>query len=154
MILRLSYWIATVFGAGYLRPAPGTWGTIPGVLLYLLYPSYLLTGLLFLIGWGVSYLILNTSKEDDKDPAFIVIDEVVGVMLTLLIMNAVGWKDVLGGFVLFRIYDILKPFPIGWLDQKLSERGNALASFGIMIDDIVAGVMGGISGILMKLWIP
>ena len=102
----------------------------------------------------MSHLILNTSKEDDKDPSFIVIDEVVGVMLTLIIMNAVGWRDVLVGFVLFRIYDILKPFPIGWLDQKLSERGNALASFGIMIDDILAGIMAGIAGILMKLWIP
>lgn len=154
MILRFSYWVATVFGAGYLKPAPGTWGTIPGVLIYLFYPSYFFTALLFFVGWWGSYIILNASKEDDKDPSFIVIDEVVGIMLTLLIMNAVGWRDVLVGFVLFRIYDIIKPFPIGWLDQKLSERGNALASFGIMIDDILAGVMAGIAGILMKLWIP
>lgn len=153
MILRLSYGIASALGAGYMCPAPGTWGTIPGVLLYFLYPSYILTVLLFFVGWGASYVILNASKGEDKDPSFIVIDEVVGVMLALMMMQAVGWKEILLGFVFFRVFDIFKPFPIGWLDEKCSKKGNRLAAFGIMIDDVVAGLIAGLIGMFARSWI-
>lgn len=150
---RLSYILATVGGAGYLRPAPGTWGSVAGVILWILYPKLWIIPVLFLLGWYASFRILQGTAPADRDPSFIVIDEVVGIMIAYALMGALTWVTIILGFALFRLFDILKPFPIGWIDHKLSLRGDSLASLGIMIDDVLAGMAsGGLGLVMLKLF--
>jgi phosphatidylglycerophosphatase A len=131
-------WIAAGFGSGFSPKAPGTVGS-----LFALLPWYfLMQGLpiwayvaivlvSFLIGvWASSWAIKKTKIED---PSLVVWDEYVGMWITLFLAPA-GWLWMLVGFVLFRIFDILKPWPVSWADQKLH------GGFGAMLDDAIAGV--------------
>jgi phosphatidylglycerophosphatase A len=130
--------LATGFYVGRLKPGPGTWGTLVGVLLFLLMgnlPAYFYMGAtLLLIGvaiWVSQVYELTTGRHDPKE---VVIDEVVGflVAMTLLPMT---WQAVLAGFVLFRFFDILKPFPISWLDKRVQ------GGIGTVADDLAAGII-------------
>lgn len=131
--------IATGFYTGYLPKAPGTWGSLVGLLLYLplsrlSLPGYLAAvAVLFVVGFfaaGSAEKIL-----DRKDPGAIVIDEIVGVLITLT--GAPLSPLILGlGFILFRFFDILKPYPINLIDQRIN------GGFGIMLDDVMAGIYG------------
>ncbi len=149
---RQALVIATFFGVGYLRPAPGTWGSLAALpaayLLHLLGGFALLaigTLVAFLAGWWVT--AAATKGEKDHDPSEIVIDEVAGQWLALWALSwpasAHGlailalWPGWVTAFVLFRLFDIWKPGPVGWADR----RGDAL---GVMLDDIIAGVMAAI----------
>ena len=134
---RLLMFIATGAGSGYLPKAPGTWGTLVGLLLWwplagLSLTAYLATvAVLFLVGVasaGAAEKIL-----DRGDPGVVVIDEIVGVLIALA---AVPLHPVaaLAGFALFRLFDIAKPFPVGWLDRHLH------GGLGIMLDDVAAGL--------------
>ena len=130
--------VALGFGSGLSPWAPGTAGTVIAIPLYVLISSlhtsfYLaITALVSLIGiWVCSY---TSKKLNGHDHPAIVIDEIAGYFITM-IMAPEGWLWVLIGFILFRIFDIFKPWPISWIDKKV--RGG----FGIMLDDIVAGIV-------------
>ena len=152
LLLKLSDLTASVFKVGYLPKAPGTWGSLVGLGLWYAYPAVLWIPILFVIGWGATWYILPSAPN--KDPSFIVIDEVVGMMLTLMLMGRVDLKALGIGFILFRVFDIFKPFPIHWVDHYFEvKNSSALAAFGVMIDDIIAGIFAGILGsMLLVLW--
>ena len=132
--------IGTSFGAGYLPLMPGTYGAVFGVLIYyalhFLFPenlNFILIALILIftiIGTWACKVVL---KEWGHDPSKIVMDESVGVWITLLFIPFNHWYIWLG-FVLFRFFDILKPLGIRWIDEKMD------SAFSVMLDDILAGV--------------
>ena len=131
--------LALGLGAGYMPKLPGTTGTLVGVLLYipiqnleLLIYLPIVAGLL-VIGIG---LCGKTAKDlKAHDHSAIVWDEIVGFLITM-IAAPIGWLWILLGFVLFRLFDIWKPWTIRWVDRKVS------GGFGIMLDDVLAGLYG------------
>jgi len=163
---RFALFIATAAGLGYLPKAPGTWGSLAGIFFYWLFtrPAATLTDffsrlhipitiphypmparLILLAGVGIAAALVgvwsattaaNYSGQDD--PQFVVIDEVSGQFLTyFLALAAANWKYLLLGFILFRLFDIWKPFPI--------RRAESLpGGWGIMADDWLAGVYAAI----------
>ncbi|KTC89673.1 phosphatidylglycerophosphatase A [Fluoribacter dumoffii] len=139
------YFIAFGFGSGLMATAPGTWGTLAAIPLYLLlmgthWAVYLaITLAAFILGvWVCDKVTQDLGVHDYKG---IVWDEVVGYLLTMF-MAPKGIFWMICGFILFRIFDIWKPQPIDYIDQKI--RGG----FGIMLDDVLAAVP---SWILMQL---
>ncbi|HSS64079.1 MAG TPA: phosphatidylglycerophosphatase A [Gammaproteobacteria bacterium] len=129
--------LAFGFGAGLSPAAPGTAGSAVGILIYLFLaplplPVYIgVCGLLFLAG---VWICGKTSRDlRVHDHGGIVFDEIVG-MLFVMIAIPPDWPWVVGGFVLFRLFDVLKPWPIGWLERRV--RGG----IGIMLDDLLAGL--------------
>ncbi|NLX18313.1 MAG: phosphatidylglycerophosphatase A [Desulfobulbus sp.] len=134
---RLLMFIATGAGSGHLPKAPGTWGSAVGVLLWLPLsrlnaPAYLLAvGVLFII--GVFCAGAAEKIVDRGDPSIVVIDEIVGQLITL---SFIPFHPVtlLAGFILFRFFDIIKPYPVGWIDRHLH------GGLGIMLDDVVAAL--------------
>ena len=122
--------VASLGGIGFLRPAPGTWGSL-AVLPLALLPSWalLLAALLFT---GLGYWALTRLPETGEDPGWVVIDEAAGQCLALA--AAGGWLGVLLAFALFRLFDITKPGPVGWADRRKGP-------FGVMADDVLAGAM-------------
>ncbi len=137
----LSKVISTFFGLGYFPVAPGTITSLVVILAYKFYlyqfnwPLYLLIFfLLFLVGICTSTKFSTESNK--KDPRKIVIDEACGQLLVLFRMPD-AWFPVLASFVLFRIFDIAKPYPI--------KKVEALpAGWGIMMDDVVAAIYAGV----------
>jgi len=129
--------LALGFGSGLLPRAPGTAGTVAAIPLYLLVqsltlPVYLpLVAVLFLI--GIPICAHTANRLGVHDHPGIVWDEIVGYLVTMT-FAPVGWPWVLAGFVLFRFFDVLKPWPIRWLDRRVG------GGFGIMVDDLLAGV--------------
>ncbi|MFQ3591629.1 MAG: phosphatidylglycerophosphatase A [Gemmataceae bacterium] len=131
--------IASLGGVGDLRPAPGTWGAavalIPATLLLLLAgPIAVAAGALMLagLGWWAASVELATTDEDD--PEWVVIDEAAGQWLALAGLPAFGWLGLALAFALFRLFDILKPGPVGWADRRPG-------ATGVMLDDLVAGLL-------------
>jgi len=133
--------VATFFGAGRLKPGPGTWGSLATVILWALASSQIpvtdrtsatiiAAAAVTLIGIPAATRVARSSRL--KDPQFVVIDEVAG-QLVALIAVPLAWKSFLAGFILFRVFDIWKPFPIRRLEQ-LPE------GTGIVVDDLGAGV--------------
>ncbi len=150
--MTLSRFIATWFCAGLLRPAPGTWGTLAALpfawALHLLGgPALLMLATLavFGLGWWVS--IIETRHSTDPDPSEIVIDEVAGMWLALWPVSLGAWwtgSDILAlwpgwvvAFLGFRLFDVLKPGPVGWADRLHTP-------LGLMLDDIIAGLFAAI----------
>jgi len=135
--------VATFFGAGRLRPGPGTWGSLAAVLLWWALASQLpaaarvpviLVLIVVVTAIGIPAATLDARGCRTKDPSHIVIDEVAGQLVTL-IACPIHWKPLLAGFILFRAFDIVKPPPIRSL-EKLPE------GTGIVVDDLGAGVYG------------
>lgn len=135
--------VATFFGAGRLRPGPGTWGSLAALLIWLGASSWiaphaqtltlaLLSALAVLLGIPAATHVARASGK--KDPQFVVIDEVAGQWITLLFVPP-SWKTLLVGFILFRGFDILKPPPVRQL-ERLPEGS------GIVLDDVGAGIYG------------
>ena len=130
------HFLAFGLGSGTAPVAPGTFGTLAAIPFYLLLdqlslPLYLLAVMLA-FGVGV-YLCERTSKDlGVHDHGGIVWDEFVGLWITMVVAPP-GWWWLLVGFLLFRLFDIWKPFPIGWLDKHVH------GGLGIMLDDAVAG---------------
>jgi phosphatidylglycerophosphatase A len=133
--------IATFFGIGRLRPGPGSWGSAATVLLWAglahaLAPSLrtpvaiALAVVVTLLGIPAATLVARGSGI--KDPQFVVIDEVAG-QLVALVAVPLAWKSFLAGFILFRVFDIVKPPPVRQL-EALPE------GTGIVLDDIAAGL--------------
>ncbi len=138
---RWAMLVATFFGIGRLRPGPGSWGSAATVLLwaalaYALPPAFrtpvaiALAVAVTLIGIPASTLVARGSGT--KDPQFVVIDEVAG-QLVALVAVPLAWKSFLVGFILFRVFDIVKPPPVRQL-EALPEGA------GIVLDDMAAGL--------------
>jgi phosphatidylglycerophosphatase A len=129
--------LAFGLGSGLAPYAPGTVGTLAAIPLYLLLAPldlglYLLaTAVLFVIGAGLCTAAARRLGVHDH-PA-IVWDEFVGYLLTMAAAPQ-GWPWLLLGFVLFRVFDIAKPWPISWVDRRVS------GGFGIMLDDVLAAL--------------
>ncbi|MGB7555644.1 MAG: phosphatidylglycerophosphatase A [Candidatus Korobacteraceae bacterium] len=133
--------VATFFGAGRLRPGPGTWGSLATVLLWWLLASHLPASMqmpvivmliVVVVAIGIPAATLEARGCGKKDPSHVVIDEVAGQLLTLIACPIV-WQALLAGFILFRAFDIVKPPPVRSL-EKLPE------GTGIVVDDLGAGV--------------
>lgn len=134
---KLIMALATGFYVGKIGKAPGTWGSIAAFLPWLLIKDMplatylLLLAALFIVGFFVS----GSAEKilDSPDAGCIVIDEVLGMFITLTLSpsHPIAWFL---GFVLFRIFDIFKPFPVSWFDQKIH------GGIGIMMDDVIAGL--------------
>ena len=129
------------FGSGLPNKAPGTFGTLAAVPLYYLLsflPLELYIGVL-VVASLLGFWICNITSRDMgvHDHKSIVWDEFVGYWITM-VMVPFSFQWAIVGFVLFRFFDILKPFPISWLDKKVG------GGFGIMIDDIVAGIVSSV----------
>jgi phosphatidylglycerophosphatase A len=160
---RVSYFLATACGLGYLKPGPGTWGSLAGVGISVLlmwsvarksvadfgttasvwtfngtpiYLDYIIVVLVAALG---VYVSSNVERHYGKsDPQFVVVDEVSGQLIALSFpFTLLNWKSWLLGFILFRVFDIWKPFPAR---QAESLHGG----WGIMADDWIAGIYAGL----------
>jgi phosphatidylglycerophosphatase A len=140
-----AWLIATFFGAGMLRPGPGTWGSLAATLLWSagarsLAPEHrtlaALVAVVVVTAVGIPAATRFARAVGKKDPQQVVIDEVAGQLLTLA-FAPLAWKPVLAGFILFRAFDMLKPPPIRSL-EKLPE------GTGIVVDDLGAGIYAAI----------
>jgi phosphatidylglycerophosphatase A len=133
--------LAFGFGSGLSPYAPGTIGTLVGVVLfvacYLADPVYNLVSTAIVILGGIWIAGKSAHQLGHHDDQRIVIDEVAGYMVTMLFIP-VDWMTITAGFVLFRIFDILKPWPIRLVDRQVK------GGFGIMLDDLIAGVFANI----------
>ena len=133
--------LAFGFGSGLARKAPGTKGTLAAIPVYWLFyqtQSLLIYSVLTVLVTVVGIWICDeaANKLGEHDFGGIVWDEVAGYLITLWFVP-LSWQTILAGFVLFRIFDIIKPWPIKWLDQHVQ------GGFGIMIDDVLAAVFAG-----------
>lgn len=138
--------IATFCGVGYLRPAPGTWGSaaglIVGVLLHMLGGFWVLFAATFVVTALGFWAVAAELGESHEDPSEFVIDEVAGQWIALwpvsfgaTMMGAdimALYPGLITAFLAFRLFDILKPGPVGWADRKHG-------AFGVMVDDVIAG---------------
>jgi len=135
--------VATFFGAGRLKPGPGTWGSLATVVVWA-GASHFLPGswvipvnvalVLLAVAAGIPAATLVARASGLKDPQFVVIDETAGQLITL-IGAPLAWKSFLAGFILFRAFDIVKPPPVRQL-EGLPE------GTGIVVDDVAAGLYG------------
>ncbi len=154
-----AWTVATFFGAGFGKPGPGTWGSVAATLIYAAVatfahpsPSQLLSltiaGICLSIALGVPAATIAARESGKKDPGFVVIDEVAGVWITLttIYFARPDWQHILAALILFRIFDIWKPFPIRNL-EKLPE------GWGIVFDDVAAGLYAGAVLLLINHWI-
>ncbi len=147
--MRPTRLIATFFGAGLLRPAPGTWGSLAALpvawALHQMggFPALALATLAaFALGWWATHA--ETAGTDDPDPSEIVIDEVAGMWLALWPVSLGAalqgvpitalWPGWIVAFLAFRAFDIWKPGPVGLADRMHTP-------LGVMLDDIIAGAM-------------
>jgi len=140
---RLKDWsaifFASGFGSGFIPLAPGTWGSAVGVALVWkfwgnsVFVQFLWVLLLGALGVWASGVTCQYFKKQDCQ--YIVIDEIVGLMITMIGIPITGYELVIG-FLLFRLFDVVKPVPVNWVDKKLKN------GLGVMLDDVVAGVYG------------
>ena len=151
--MTASRLIATFFYFGYLRPAPGTWGSLAALpvawaLVIVGGPWALVAGVVVSYVAGHWATATETRGKDDHDPSEIVIDEVCGQWIALLPV-AFGaqmtgsdvsalWPGTVAAFIFFRYFDITKPGPVGWADRKAGPTG-------VMLDDVIAGVVAALA---------
>ena len=135
-----NHWVhffAFGFGSGAAPKAPGTFGTLAAIPLYLLLAQLPLYGYLaaLVATFAFGVYVCDRAAQDMQvhEHGGIVWDEFVGFWITMAFLP-VHWVWIVSGFVLFRLFDILKPFPISWLDKRVK------GGFGIMIDDVLAGL--------------
>ena len=142
----MSRFLASVAGVGYAPYAPGTVGSavavVTGAGLLAWSPWALATGAAAATfgGW---WAVRAAVPDADADPGWAVIDEVAGQWIAMLALPRVHWTGVLAAFLLFRLFDIAKPGPIGWADRQPG-------AFGIMADDVLAGLAAAM--VLWALW--
>ena len=147
MVERLKFegkwqrWVAFGFGSGLSPVAPGTVGTligIPVVIFFQFLPTaVVLLGTLLIVLLSVWLAGVVTRQIDIEDHPSIVIDEIAGYVMAMA-MIPLTWWTVITGFLIFRLLDIYKPPPVGWLDR------NCTGGFGITADDVVAGIYANI----------
>jgi len=133
--------VATFFGVGCLKPGPGTWGSLATILLWALisatipmanrtWATIFAAAAVTLIGISAATRVARATSS--QDPQLVVIDEVAGQLVSLIAVP-LAWKTFLAGFILFRVFDMWKPFPIRRL-ERLPE------GTGIVVDDLAAGL--------------
>jgi phosphatidylglycerophosphatase A len=156
---KKSLWawsVATFFGAGLLKPGPGTWGSAAALLLWAAFAMgahparltlllALIAGIVLSVAIGIPAATIAARESGRKDPGFVVIDEVAGQWIALQGCPA-DWKHALIALVLFRLFDITKPFPARQL-ESLPE------GWGIVFDDVAAGLYAWGIAALLRLWI-
>lgn len=141
MYQHLILLIATNMGLGYIRKAPGTFGTLAGIPVFYLVASCPAWGAI--LAWAAVFIIACWSAAGAGrhfgvvDDGRIVIDELIGY-LTAVMFLPFTWSSAILAFVLFRFFDIFKIFPANWFDNHLKN------AFGVVLDDVVAGVYAGI----------
>lgn len=139
------------FGSGLAPFAPGTFGTLAAIPFYLIlvqlsWPLYAwLVFIAFVV--GVRLCDVTGGRLGIHDYGGIVWDEFVGFWITMFLIPF-SWQNVVLGFITFRFFDIIKPWPIGWLDKKVS------GGFGVMIDDVLAGVYGLLLMLIVSHYLP
>lgn len=143
------FWLATWFGTGLVPVAPGTVGTlatVPVHFLLLLLPTVLHIGaiaLMFLVAVACAHFVAKT--HNTRDPQIVVIDESVGVLIAMWLSGSGNYWVIAISVVMFRFFDILKPWPIGLLEE-LPHDGLA-----IVADDVLAGIVAGIV-VIIGVW--
>lgn len=138
--------LAFGFGSGLAKKMPGTLGTLAAIPLYLLlmqtpvavYGIFTLLSVVF----GILICEQASKKLDVHDFGGIVWDEIAGFLITMIGLPS-SWQSLLAGFVLFRLFDIVKPWPIKWLDKHVE------GGLGIMMDDVLAGVF---AALILRFW--
>jgi phosphatidylglycerophosphatase A len=137
-----AFAIATWFGCGYFPIAPGTAGSLAAVGIafaieakWRLYPISLLLPALVLLLPGIWAATVVAKRSNTKDPRLVVVDEVIGQWITISGATRLNWKSWVGAFLLFRILDIWKPFPVRQLEALPD-------GTGIVADDVMAGAYG------------
>lgn len=139
------HFLAVGFGSGLLKPAPGTWGTLAGLLLSIFLWSITQSSLFFILLTVISFILgcyLCQKTSDDlgvHDDGRIVWDEIVAIFLMFAFLPEYNLLFYILTFITFRIFDILKPYPIRYFDEKLE------SGLGIMIDDVIAAMFALIS---------
>ena len=148
MKYRLAYILSIWFGCGRFPKMPGTAGTIGAVPFYLLLvrggPLAVALGdvVTTLVGvWAATEVVRKTGL---KDPQIVCIDEVDGVLITLVVAP-VHWKGVLAAVVLFRIFDQWKPWPARWAEGMRE-------GWGVVMDDVFAGLWGAVVLVIARAW--
>ncbi len=131
------HWLAYGFGLGKIPGASGTFGTLLAIPVFVLM-SRLGPGLYVAIVAGLFiagiFVCGQTAKDfGEVDPGYIAYDEIVGFLVAMFMLPAT-WRWILAGFVIYRVFDIWKPFPIGWIEDKLGTGAS------IMADDVIAGL--------------
>jgi len=143
--------LALGLGAGLVSKAPGTWGSLLAVPLFLVLAPYheaVYVGWVAVLFVAGVYLSGRTARAlGVHDHSAIVIDEVVGMLVTWVAV-APGWFTIIAGFLLFRFFDIVKPWPISRVDQGLE------GGMGIMLDDLLAGLMAAVVLQALLYWAP
>ena len=138
--------IATGFGSGRMAPAPGTWGSVAAWLIGLCMPkTLLLAGIVLATLAGLWAVRRMEQKSGLHDAGMIVIDEWAGVWIAMLFATP-AMPSLLLALLAFRFFDILKPWPIGWLDKNVS------GAAGVMVDDLLAGLFAGLCVWGANLW--
>ena len=151
-----AFAVATFFGAGYGKPGPGTWGSVAALLLWAafawgIHPApqslllALLAGIALTLLFGIPTATIVARESGRHDPQFVVIDEVAGQWIALIGSHA-SWRHALIALVLFRLFDITKPFTVRQL-EKLPE------GWGIVLDDVGAGLYALGVASLLHLWV-
>jgi phosphatidylglycerophosphatase A len=132
--------IATVFGLGYVPVAPGTFGSVAGLLLWMVLPGSAVVQIAAIIVLFALGSIAGSRAEHHfgrTDPRQVIIDEVMGMLVTLF-LNPVRWKGAFIGFLLFRATDVIKPFPANRLERLPG-------GVGVMADDFMAAIYANIA---------
>ena len=153
---RWAFAVATFFGAGRGKPGPGTWGSVAAVLLWAVYARFahpaphalllvLVAAIAVAIAVGVPAATVVERESGRTDPGFVVIDEVIGQWIALLASPA-DWPHGLLALLLFRLFDIAKPFPVRRLERLP-------AGWGIVFDDVAAGLYALVVASLIRRWI-
>lgn len=151
--MRISRAIATLGGVGLIRPAPGTWGSAAAIpLAWILHGlgGFPALGIATILAIAVGYwsIVAEERATNTHDASEIVVDELAGIWLALWPLSAglwhagvtgwmFPWPGWVGAFVLFRLFDIWKPGPIGWADRRPG-------AMGVMLDDLIAGLFAAV----------
>jgi phosphatidylglycerophosphatase A len=152
---KWAFTVAAFFGAGYGKPGPGTWGSVAALLLWAAFAFgahpephtlslVLIAAVVLSIVVGVPAATIAARESGREDPGFVVIDEVAGQWIALLGCPA-DWRHALIALVLFRLFDITKPFPARQLE-------NLPGGWGIVFDDVAAGLYAWGVAALLRIW--
>ena len=151
---KIALMLSTLFYSGFFPKAPGTFGSFVSLFIIatiIYYFGFIGLSLLIIISFILAmFSVTETLKYTKHDPSFIVIDELIGQAVTFMFVsnflkNNNSLIIYLFGFVFFRLFDVLKPFPVSYADKKIRN------AFGVILDDILAGIYASICLLLTKM---